>query len=97
MSDDTAKEIDSEIRLLINKSYEKATKMITENIDKLHIMSDTLMQYETIDRDQIDDIMMGVKPRPPKDWDDNDENNKTPSGGDGKVKEAGFTDPANSH
>ena len=97
MSDDTAKQIDSEIRSLINKSYEKATKIITENIDKLHIMSDTLMQYETIDRDQIDDIMMGVKPRPPKDWDNNDRNNKTPSGGDGKVKEPEFTDPANSH
>ena len=97
MSDDTAKEIDSEIRLLINKSYEKATKIITENIDKLHIMSDTLMQYETIDRDQIDDIMMGVKPRPPKDWDNNDRNNKTPSGGDGKAKAPEFTDPANSH
>ena len=97
MSDDTAKEIDSEIRLLINKSYKTATKIITENIDKLHIMSDTLMQYETIDRDQIDDIMMGVKPRPPKDWDNNDRNNKTPSGGDGKVKEPEFTDPANSH
>ena len=97
MSDDTAKEIDSEIRLLINKSYKTATKIITENIDKLHIMSDTLMQYETIDRDQIDDIMMGVKPRPPKDWDNNDQNNKTPSGGDGKVKEPEFTDPANSH
>ena len=97
MSDDTAKKIDSEIRLLINKSYETATKIITENIDKLHIMSDTLMQYETIDRDQIDDIMMGVKPRPPKDWDNNDRNNKTPSGGDGKVKETEFTDPANSH
>ena len=97
MSDDTAKKIDSEIRLLINKSYETATKIITENIDKLHIMSDTLMQYETIDRDQIDDIMMGVKPRPPKDWDNNDQNNKTPSGGDGKVTETEFTDPANSH
>ena len=97
MSDDTAKKIDSEIRLLINKSYETATKIITENIDKLHIMSDTLMQYETIDRDQIDDIMMGVKPRPPKDWDNNDQNDKTPSGGDGKVKETEFTDPANSH
>ena len=97
MSDDTAKEIDSEIRLLINKSYKTATKIITENIDKLHIMSDTLMQYETIDRDQIDDIMMGVKPRPPKDWDNNDQNNKTPSGGDGKVKEPEFTDTANSH
>ena len=63
------------LRLLINKSYKTATKIITENIDKLHIMSDTLMQYETIDRDQIDDIMMGVKPRPPKDWDNNDQNN----------------------
>ena len=93
MSDDTAKEIDSEIRLLINKSYKTATKIITENIDKLHIMSDTLMQYETIDRDQIDDIMMGVKPRPPKDWDDNDRNNS----GDGKVKEPEFTDTVNSH
>ena len=96
MSDDTARDIDNEIRLLVNNSYERATKMIKDNIDKLHAMTDALMTYETIDKDQIDDIMAGIKPRPPKDWDDNDDNNKKPSSRE-EVKKSGFTDTASSH
>ncbi|MDB2461456.1 ATP-dependent zinc metalloprotease FtsH [Gammaproteobacteria bacterium] len=96
MSDDTARDIDNEIRLLINKSYERATKMIKDNIDKLHAMTDALMVYETIDKDQIDDIMAGIKPRPPKDWDDKDDNDKKPSSRE-EVKKSGFTDTASSH
>ena len=96
MSDDTAKDIDNEIRLLVNNSYERATKMIKDNIDKLHAMTDALMTYETIDKDQIDDIMAGIKPRPPKDWDDNDDNDKKPSSRE-EVKKSGFTDTASSH
>ena len=96
MSDDTARDIDNEIRLLVNNSYERATKMIKDNIDKLHAMTDALMTYETIDKDQIDDIMAGIKPRPPKDWDDNDDNNKKPSSHE-EVKKSGFTDTASSH
>ena len=96
MSDDTARDIDNEIRLLVNNSYERATKMIKDNIDKLHAMTDALMTYETIDKDQIDDIMAGIKPRPPKDWDDNDDDDKKPSSRE-EVKKSGFTDTASSH
>ncbi|MBT3520138.1 MAG: ATP-dependent zinc metalloprotease FtsH [Gammaproteobacteria bacterium] len=96
MSDDTARDIDNEIRLLVNNSYERATKMIKDNIDKLHAMTDALMTYETIDKDQIDDIMAGIKPRPPKDWDDNDDSDKKPSSRE-EVKKSGFTDTASSH
>ena len=96
MSDDTAKNIDEEVRLLVNKSYSTATKMIKDNIDKLHAMSDALMTYETIDKEQIDDIMAGIKPRPPKGWDDKDDDDKTPSNSK-EVKESSFVDPASSH
>ena len=70
--------------------------MIKDNIDKLHAMTDALMRYETIDKDQIDDIMAGIKPRPPKDWDDKDDDDKKPSDQE-EVKKSGFTDTANSH
>ncbi len=96
MSDDTAKDIDTEVRSLVNKSYATATKMIKDNMDKLHVMSEALLTYETIDKDQIDDIMAGVKPRPPKGWDDKDDDDKKPSNRD-DVKESGFVDPASSH
>ena len=96
MSDDTAKDIDTEVRSLVNKSYSTATKMIKDNMDKLHVMSEALLTYETIDKDQIDDIMAGVKPRPPKGWDDKDDDDKKPSNREG-VKEPGFVDPASSH
>ena len=96
MSDDTAKDIDTEVRSLVNKSYAAATKMIKDNMDKLHVMSEALLTYETIDKDQIDDIMAGVKPRPPKGWDDKDDDDKKPSNRE-DVKESGFVDPASSH
>ena len=97
MSDDTANKIDNEVRLLVNKSYAAATKIIKDNIDKLHLMSEALMTYETIDREQIDDIMLGIKPRPPKDWDDKDDNDKTTTDSKKDIKESGFIDPASSH
>ena len=96
MSDDTAKDIDTEVRSLVNKSYARATKMIKDNMDKLHVMSEALLTYETIDKDQIDDIMAGIKPRPPKGWDDKDDDDKKPSNRE-DVKESGFVDPASSH
>jgi len=43
-------------------------KILKDNLDKLHVMADALIKYETIDSDQIDDIMAGAKPREPKDW-----------------------------
>ncbi len=72
VSDDTAHTIDEEIRTFIDRNYERANNILTENMDKLHVMAEALMKYETIDSDQIDDIMQGKDPRPPKDWVDPD-------------------------
>ena len=97
MSDDTANDIDSEVRSLVDKSYSTATKMIKDNMDKLHAMTDALMMYETIDKDQIDDIMAGIKPRPPKGWDDKNDDDDKSSSNSSDIKESGFSDPASNH
>jgi len=68
LSDDTAKTIDSEVKDLLDRCYQRATQILVDNRDKLEMMKDALMEYETIDSDQIDDIMSGTKPRPPKGW-----------------------------
>ncbi len=72
VSGETAKLIDKEVRSLIDHCYDTAYKILSENCDKLEMMKDALMEYETIDAPQIDDIMAGRKPRPPKDWDQGD-------------------------
>ena len=72
VSDETAHIIDEEIRHVIDSNYERAENILKEQIDKLHTMTDALMKYETIDRDQIDDIMAGKEPREPKGWSDID-------------------------
>ncbi len=81
VSDETAHIIDEEIRSIIENNYEKARKLLTDHLDKLHMMADALMKYETIDAQQIDDIMAGKPPRPPKDWDEPEPR----SGGGGAV------------
>jgi cell division protease FtsH len=70
VSDDTAHAIDEEIRVFIDRNFQRSRRILEENMDKLHAMADALMRYETIDSDQIDDIMEGKVPRPPADWDD---------------------------
>jgi cell division protease FtsH len=70
VSDLTAKKIDEDIRTLINRNYQRAQKMLTDNIDKLHAMTALLIKYETIDSLQIDAIMEGREPGAPKDWTD---------------------------
>lgn len=72
VSDDTAHTIDEEIRSFIDRNYERAENILNENLEKLHIMAKALMKYETIDTEQIDDIMQGKTPRAPKDWDESD-------------------------
>ena len=68
VSGETAKLIDQEIRDIIDECYSVATKILHDNRDKLDAMALALMKYETIDSDQIDDIMEGRDPREPKDW-----------------------------
>ena len=65
---ETSNKIDVEIKKIIDDSYKKAMKILKDNLDKLHVMAEALIKYETIDSDQIDDIMAGAKPREPKDW-----------------------------
>ncbi len=68
VSDDTARKIDEVVRDILDKAYKRSTKILTENIDKLHVMADALLQYETIDAAQIDAIMAGSPVPAPKDW-----------------------------
>jgi len=70
VSGETAKLIDQEIREIIDDCYSTATQILHDNRDKLEAMALALMKYETIDSDQIDDIMSGREPREPKDWGD---------------------------
>ena len=76
---ETSNKIDAEIKKIIDDSYSKAKKLLNDNLEKLHVMADALLKYETIDADQIDDIMAGVEPREPKDWNDDDKPKKTSS------------------
>lgn len=72
LSDETARIIDGEIRSLLDTCYKRAQQILEDNRDKLELMKDALMEYETIDSVQIDDIMNGQKPRPPQSWSDDD-------------------------
>ncbi|MDA1372832.1 MAG: ATP-dependent zinc metalloprotease FtsH [Proteobacteria bacterium] len=74
ISGDTAKAIDKEVRRIIDECYGKAQEILKTHRDLLELMKDALMEYETIDAEQIDDIMQGKKPRPPADWSDSDDN-----------------------
>ena len=76
---ETSNKIDAEIKKIIDDSYSKAKKLLNDNLEKLHVMADALLKYETIDADQIDDIMAGAEPREPKDWNDDDKPKKTSS------------------
>ncbi|MDA8826409.1 ATP-dependent zinc metalloprotease FtsH [Luminiphilus sp.] len=70
MSDETARAIDAEVRNIIDECYQGAHKILEDNRKKLDLMAEALMQYETIDAEQIDDIMNDREPRPPADWGD---------------------------
>ncbi len=75
LSDDTARTIDIEVKSLLDRCYTQAENILIEHRDKLDLMKDALMEYETIDSKQIDDIMNGQKPRPPQSWTDDDKGN----------------------
>ena len=62
--------IDDEIRDVIDRNYQRAEQILKDKMDKLHIMSEALIKYETIDKSQIDDIMAGNDVQPPEGWHD---------------------------
>lgn len=66
VSESTMQKVDGEIRRIIDEQYAAARKLIEDNKDKMHAMAKALLEWETIDADQIDDIMQGRDPRPPK-------------------------------
>ena len=80
-SEDTSREIDQEVRLILNDAYAQAKKLLEDNRDILESMKAALMEFETIDADQVDDLMNRRKVRPPHQWDDNDSGSGTNSGG----------------
>ena len=69
VSDRTAQQIDEEVRLIIDRNYKHANEILTANLDKLHLMAEGLIKYETIDAQQIKEIMAGKDPSPPEGWD----------------------------
>jgi cell division protease FtsH len=101
VSGETAKQIDQEVRRIIDDCYEGARKVLEENVDKLHAMAQALMLYETIDSSQIDDIMAGREPREPRDWGDTSggDNNPEPDDApaDQKDPQSPIGGPAGEH
>jgi cell division protease FtsH len=68
MSEATMQKVDREVRRIIDEQYATARALIEGNQDRMHAMAQALLEWETIDAEQIDDIMAGKPPRPPKDW-----------------------------
>ena len=68
MSEETLQKVDKQIRKIIDEQYATARKLIEDNQDKMHAMAKALLEWETIDALQIEDIMQGREPSPPKDW-----------------------------
>ena len=93
ISNETASSIDSEIRKIIDTQYSRATKLIKDNLDKMHLMADALMKYETIDVEQIDQIMKGKVPDAPDSWSD-DDNSPSGQSSDTSSKESPSASPA---
>ena len=94
MSEATLQKVDTEVRRIIDQQYHIARNLIEDNKDKMHAMAKALLEWETIDVEQMDDIMAGKEPRPPKDW-----TPRNPSVGSGGTGPSGgspavTTDPA---
>ena len=97
LSGDTARLIDSEVRSIIDQCYGTARQILTDNRDKLEAMADALMKYETIDAEQIDDIMAGRTPREPRDWEGGSGDSGTPIAPVGPRPESPIGGPAAEH
>jgi cell division protease FtsH len=78
VSPSTAREIDHQVRAIIDRNYARARGILEGNLDKLHLMAEALVKYETLDSDQITDIMEGRVPREPQGWDDEDRGSSVP-------------------
>jgi cell division protease FtsH len=89
MSEQTMQKVDDEVRRIIDTQYHLARQLIEEHADKMHAMAKALLEWETIETEQIDDIMAGRPPRPPKDF-----TPRTPPSGPGGGDPAVNTQPS---
>jgi len=96
-SDDTSKRIDEEVHRIIEECYSRAQKILEDNRDILEAMKDALMEYETIDAEQVDDLMARRKVRPPREWNDDDFNNHLRDKDAGESPAGPIGGPANTH
>lgn len=96
-SDETSKNIDEEVRRIINDCYARAQKILEDNRDILESMKDALMEYETIDAEQVDDLMSRRKVRPPREWNDDDFNGHMRDKDAGESSSGPIGGPANTH
>lgn len=87
-SEDTSRQIDLEVRAILDDAYKQAKTLLEDNRDILESMKDALMEFETIDADQVDDLMHRRKVRPPKHWDDNDSDSGAGKQSAGSTEEA---------
>ncbi|MFM9902519.1 MAG: cell division protein FtsH, partial [Polaromonas sp.] len=94
MSEATLQKVDGEVRRIIDQQYALARKLIEDNQDKMHAMANALLEWETIDVEQLDDIMAGKAPRPPKDWSPRNPSVGGNGSGPGGSSPAVNTDPA---
>jgi len=98
LSDDTAHAIDEEVRAFIDRNYDRAKQILTDHLDKLHAMAEALIKFETIDSDQIKDIMEGRDPRPPSGWDDDSQpGGPSATTGEKDPGDSPIGDPAGQH
>ncbi len=89
MSEDTMRKVDLEVRRIIDEQYAVARQLIENNQDKMHAMAKAMLEWETIDAEQINDIMHGKEPRPPKDWPTVPKSGPGASGGGPTIKPDG--------
>ncbi len=101
VSDETAHAIDQEIRKIIDQGYGRAQEILKVNMDTLHLMAESLIKYETIESEQIDEIMAGKKPHPPKGWSDDDRRappaETKPESEEGRTPKGAIGGPASLH
>ena len=77
MSDETAHAIDEEVRAIVNRNYTRARQILIDNMDILHAMKDALVKYETIEEEQIKQLMNREPVTPPSGWEDNKDTKST--------------------
>ena len=85
VSDTTVNIIDQEVRQIIDQSYDEANSILVSNVKRLHKMAEALIKYETLDEEQIKDIMNDKEPRPPDGWNIDDESEDDDHSEDSKI------------